>query len=87
MTEERAEIISILRYMLASEVRSAAPETNLFEAGLIDSLGMLDLVEEVGARFGLTLDQSEITLDNFASLDRIVALVERHNAKSKDRRG
>ena len=79
MAETHTEILSVLRSILADEGKSAAPDTNLFEAGIIDSLGMLDLVDEVEARFEVTLDQSEITIENFARLDSIAQLVRRHH--------
>lgn len=80
MSNSETAIIDALNGILAADGKSAAPETNLFEAGVIDSLGMLDMVEAVEAQFGLAIDQSDITMDNFASLEKIISLIERKRA-------
>jgi acyl carrier protein len=43
--------------------------------GIIDSLGFVELVEEVQSRYGLTIDDVEITEDNFGSIDAIAKFV------------
>ena len=53
---------------------------NLVELGVIDSLGFVELVEEVQARYGLTVGDLEITEDNFGSIDAIAAFIERKQA-------
>jgi acyl carrier protein len=47
------------------------------ELGVIDSLGFVELVEEVQMRYGIAVDALEITEENFGSLDALVAFVER----------
>jgi acyl carrier protein len=48
--------------------------------GVIDSLGFVELVEEVQARFGVSVADVEITEENFGSIDAIVSYVERKRA-------
>jgi acyl carrier protein len=43
--------------------------------GVIDSLGFVELVEEVQSRYGLTIDDVEITEENFGSIDAIASFV------------
>jgi acyl carrier protein len=45
--------------------------------GVIDSLGFVELVEEVQIRYGIAVDALEITEENFGSIDALVAFVER----------
>jgi acyl carrier protein len=47
------------------------------ELGIIDSLGFVELVEEVQARYDVAVQDVEITEENFGSLDAIVAFVAR----------
>jgi acyl carrier protein len=47
------------------------------ELGVIDSLGFVELVEEVQSRYGIAVDALEITEENFGSIDELVAFVER----------
>jgi acyl carrier protein len=53
---------------------------DLLALGVIDSLGFVELVEEVQARFGVTVQDIEITEENFGSIDAIAAFIE---AKSR----
>jgi acyl carrier protein len=45
--------------------------------GIVDSLGFVELVEEVQSRYGVTVDDIDITEENFGSIDAIAAYVER----------
>jgi acyl carrier protein len=44
--------------------------------GIVDSLGFVELVEEVQSRYGVAVEDVEITEENFGSIDAIVAYVE-----------
>ena len=48
--------------------------------GVIDSLGFVELVEEVQSRFGIAIEDVEITEENFGSIDAIAGYVERKRA-------
>ncbi len=50
---------------------------DLLALGVLDSLGFVELVEEVQARYELSVDDIEITEENFGSIDAIVAFVRR----------
>ena len=53
------------------------PGDNLLQLGVIDSLGFVELVEEVQARYGVRVADVEITEENFGSIDAIAGFVER----------
>jgi acyl carrier protein len=48
--------------------------------GILDSLGFVELVEEVQTRYDITVDDIEITEDNFGSIDAITTFVTRKRA-------
>jgi acyl carrier protein len=50
---------------------------DLLAQGIVDSLGFVELVEEVQERFGIAVDDTEITEENFGSIDRIAGFVDR----------
>ena len=52
-------------------------EDDFLTLGIVDSLGFVELVEEVQSRYGVTVDDVEITEENFGSIDAIVGYVER----------
>lgn len=43
--------------------------------GIVDSLGFVELVEEVEARYGIDVGDIEITEENFGSIDAIARFV------------
>jgi acyl carrier protein len=45
--------------------------------GIVDSLGFVELVEEVQSRYGVVVEDVEITEENFGSIDAIGDYVER----------
>jgi acyl carrier protein len=57
-----------------------ADTDNLLELGLIDSLGFVELVEEVQTRYGVSVTDVEITEDNFGSIRGLADYVERKRA-------
>jgi acyl carrier protein len=56
-------------------------DQQLFETGVIDSLSFMKLLDQVEKDFGVSLDMSEVTIDNFASVDAMVATIEAKQAE------
>lgn len=50
-------------------------DTSFIREGLIDSMGVMELVMYVQSRFGITVEQQEVTPDNFDSVNKIVAFI------------
>lgn len=57
-------------------------DQDLLEAGIVDSLGFVELVEEVESRFAVSVQDLEITEENFGSIDGIARYVEGKRAAS-----
>ena len=79
-TELRNFIEETFLYMHPDIVLADGEE--LLTRGLVDSLGFVELVEEVQARYGVEVTDVEITEQNFGSIDAIVAYVERKRGGS-----
>jgi acyl carrier protein len=56
-------------------------DEDLLAKGVIDSLGFVELVEEVQSRYGLAVQDIEITEQNFGSINAIATFVERKHAE------
>jgi acyl carrier protein len=54
-------------------------EASLFEAGIIDSMGVLTLVTWIEENFGITVDDDEVLPEN---IDGVAALVRYIGAKT-----
>ena len=81
MTEAATDIRADMRSYLEENFLYMHPNVELKDGddflvlGIIDSLGFVELVEEVQARYGLTIDDVEITEENFGSIDAIAQFV------------
>lgn len=52
------------------------PEASLFEAGVIDSFGVMDLVGKLEAAFGIQVPDADMLPRKFETLARIAAYVD-----------
>ena len=52
-------------------------DTELFSSGLIDSLGVMELVNIVEEQIGVAIPPSELILENFDSISRICEFAKR----------
>ena len=51
-------------------------DTQIFETGLLDSMGLLFLIEFLNENFGIEVNDEELNPENFESVNSIVAFVE-----------
>jgi acyl carrier protein len=54
-----------------------ADDDKFLTRGILDSLGFVELVDEIQTRYGLTVQDLEITEENFGSIDAIARFVTR----------
>lgn len=53
------------------------PETSLLESGVVDSLGILELLSFLTDRFGIVLEDDDVNPQNLETPTRLVELVRR----------
>lgn len=53
------------------------PDDDIFAMGFVNSLFAMQLVLFVEQEFGITVEDEDLELDNFRTVERITALVER----------
>lgn len=58
-------------------------DASFLQEGIIDSLGVMELVEFVQETFAVRVEQSEVTPENFDSVARLAAFVRRQTAATK----
>lgn len=73
MTETRAAITEFFRTAL--NVVVPGPDDDLIERGLLDSLGIVELLYFLESRFGLRADLATLELDQLSSVNAICRLV------------
>ena len=58
----------------------ATADAKLFSTGLVDSFGLVDLIEFIEQQSGIEVDAADVTLDNFDSVERMLAYVQQRSA-------
>ncbi len=51
----------------------AEPDLNLFDAGLFDSLAMVELLVDLGTRLGIDISPTEVDRDDIDTVNKIIA--------------
>jgi acyl carrier protein len=86
MTNGDSDIRNQMRGFIEENFLYLRPDVELADGddflalGIIDSLGFVELVEEVQSRYSVAIDDVEITEQNFGSIDAITGFVERKRA-------
>ena len=71
---ERIKDFLIEKFPLARK-RGITFQDDLLESGILDSLGILDLVAFVEQNFGILLSDDELLPENFQTIERLSAFV------------
>lgn len=56
---------------------SYSNDASFIQEGLIDSMGIMELVTYVQKRFGIGIAQEEVVPENFDSVNKLAAFIER----------
>ena len=82
-TTDRQQIEPPIRDFIAANLLYSkegftyADDASLLREGIIDSLGVVELVEFLQTRFGVKVEQQEVRPDNFDSVAKLAAFVRR----------
>ena len=63
-------------FPLAGRQTSVADSESLFASGIVDSLGVLDLVTFIEDAFGVIVADEDLLADNFETIDQVAAFVQ-----------
>lgn len=70
--EFKNEVISLLAEICQDDVIKENPEIDLFESGLLDSFGTVELLVQVEERFGITVPITEFDRETWNTPNNIV---------------
>lgn len=73
-TKSLTEYISIT--FIADQKAQLSPDDNLLISGLIDSLGVMQLVAHLQAENNIKIEPRDITLKNFKTVNTIIGFIE-----------
>ena len=74
MTSYEEAVLAIYREALDIEVEGV--EVDVFETGLLDSLGLVSLVAEIEERYGMRIPFETLDIDEFRTVRALARLVE-----------
>ncbi len=79
-------LVGDIRALLAKELMVIvdSPEVDLLDTGLVDSVGLVELVVALEVRFGIAVPMEDLQIDDFRSVRRVAQLVERLSVPSLD---
>jgi acyl carrier protein len=82
------DVRSVVRAFIATRLAPAAGRTeiaddeDLIDTGVVNSLGIFQLVAFLEERFKVSVGDEEITPENFSTIERIERLVAARNANA-----
>ena len=59
-------------------------QASFLEEGIIDSMGVMDLVTFVGSNFGVQVEPADVTPDNFDSVSKLADFIRRKTKSSSN---
>ncbi len=79
--EQRIHKFLLEKFPLARKAK-VERETALLEKGILDSLGILDIVSFLESEFSITINDEELVPENFQSLETLSAFIGNKRGKS-----
>jgi len=73
---ENIEKVLLTEIAVGLEKKSLDPDEDLLEQSIIDSLGLMKLIDFMEKTFGIKILDEQIVPENFQSLNSMVKLVE-----------
>jgi acyl carrier protein len=70
----------VANFLFCDDSRSPADDDSLIENGIIDSTGILELIEFIESSFGIEVREDETLPENLDSVTKLVTFVLRKNS-------
>lgn len=71
-----AELATFIDREVSTGTEPVYPHTDLVMTGLVDSLGVVLVVEWIERRLGIEIDPGDVVIEHFESVDAMVAYLE-----------
>lgn len=82
MAVSHQSLMTFLRDDLGVDITEVTDVSPLFSSGVIDSFSLVTLLAHIESTCGIRISSADVNLDNFDSISRIVAFVERMTSGS-----
>ena len=82
MSHEVIRNFVIENYLFGQGGEELSNDSEFLKMGIIDSMGVLELVGFIEEEFGISIDDEELVPDNLDSVNRIVAYVAKKRSEN-----
>lgn len=72
----KVEVRNYLKEASLSNSDSIQDDTQIFDSGILDSMGLLFLIEFLNEKFEISVEDDELVPDNFETLNSIAEFVQ-----------
>ena len=79
-SDTRREIQRFIEVELKRPLGTAGASDSLLEAGVLDSLGVMEVVGFIERSYGISVSDDEMMPENFETLEAIASFVDRRRA-------
>jgi acyl carrier protein len=79
------EVLAYIRTQLSTDVSTIDMDCNLWTEGYLDSTAILELILWLESTFNITIENEDLTPENFATLRNIEEFTQRSMAAQVDR--
>jgi len=77
MDTQTALLEYITKELSVGRSKQVLPGDNLLETGVLDSLGLMQLVVFIEEKLGVKVPDEDVVIENFTSVDALTAYLER----------
>ena len=67
----------ITKELSVGRAKQIRPSDNLLETGILDSLGLMQLVVFIEEKLGVKVPDEDVVIENFSSVDALTGYLER----------
>lgn len=82
-TKETIREFILKHFLKGDKSRILVDNTSFIEEGIIDSIGVLELVAFLEEKFGFKVDDEEIVPENFDSIEKLDIFIQSKLVKTK----
>lgn len=75
--KEKVKSFIIENFLFGSTEETFADNDSFLETGIIDSTGILELIEYIEANFSITVNDNELVPENLDSLDKVSNFIKK----------
>lgn len=77
----REKILEVLHEICEDDIIYDNPDIDLYENDIMDSLNFAELLVEIEDQLGVSISPSEVTREDMATPNKIIAIVEARASK------